>query len=235
MLRISKGTKCVTKRKNVKELMSLIEKNNYIMELVFLIKRDIQRCMSNDEKEKVVEAYLDIAVVSGRVKQDQRVLIKQVISRFDANDYGELLEIIIERKGPYDKDRHLNEIGRECKFFHNDIQGNYNMDVVFYNSDCKYIKGNNTVFLEGNVELHECKNNISNWLPQNEEELNKDKNKKVKGKLEFFNSIHTILEENGRYYLPTFSIEVMAKQKCLNDWGYSFLKILSISDLQSLF
>ena len=161
--------------------------------------------------------------------------IKQIVNSFNANDYGELLEVIIERKGPYDKDRNLIEIGRECKFFHPDIQGKHNMDVVFYGSDCKYIKGDNTVILEGNVELHECKNNIANWLPKSKEDLNLPKNRKVKNKLEFINSIHSILLENGCYNLPTFSIEVEGKQKCLDDWGYSFLRILSINDLQSLF
>ena len=235
MIQISKGRMGVIKRENVNNLISLITLNNYILELIYLMRLEFETCVSEIEKKEVMEVQLDIAVMSGYIKESERPRIREIVNRFDAKDYGELLEVIIEQKGPFDKDRNKNEIGRECKFFHPDIQGRHNMDVVFYSSDCKYIKGNNTVCLEGNVELHECKNNISNWLPKSKEDLNKAKNKKVKDKLEFINSIYAILSEKGRYYLPTFSIEVEAKQKCLDDWGYSFLRILNIMDLQKLF
>ena len=85
------------------------------------------------------------------------------------------------------------------------------------------------------VEFHECKNNVLNWIPANKEWLQETKNsRKFARKLEFLKTVHSI-HSSGNIYIPTLAYDVKGKQACLDEWGYEFIRILNIKDLIKAF
>lgn len=234
MLEIDNKKNKTVKKTCVKELIELIEDKNYILELILRIKiqegmeyRQAKNTKTNRQDEIMRE--IENFEIDYDIEQDAREKFINIFRQLDSKDFGELLEYIIATKGPCELEKEETCFSCESKVYHEQIQSNHNFDVIFYSNKCKRDKRKNHVLLNDVVEFHECKNNIQNWIP-NERKLDTKNNKKAFAKLEFIKDVHNVYEQ-GLFFMPTFAYHVTAKQKCLNEWGLEFIRILGIKDL----
>ena len=218
-------------------LKSLIEKREYILQMFCKIQLVINMMKGQGERnrEQIVKQQIEIFEIEEDITTEEKNEFINIYKRLDEHDCGELLEYLVQTKGPYEMDKEDIKYSIESKVYHQDMESNHNFDVIFYPKNSRINRRTGRVIINDEVEFHECKNNVLNWLPANKERLQETRNfRKVANKLEFCKKVKSI-HKNGTIYIPTLAYNVQGKQACLDEWGYDFIQILNVNDLIKAF
>lgn len=231
-----KTTRSFSDKSYLHELITLIEENNYILKMLCHVKLvlgmvTVQKGQYDVNEKQVLEMQLENYEIEEDMTEEVKEKFKNIYRQLNSHDYGEILEYLVQTKGPYFMEHDFVNYTVQSKVYNENITTNHNFDVIFYLKGSRKNSKNHHIIIEDEAEFHECKNNISNWIPNDKKRLHETRNfKKAVAKLEFCkNTYHASV--NSHVCIPTFTYDVRTKQACLDSWGYDFIKILGIKEL----
>lgn len=213
----------------IKEILEIITQNMSLLLVLSQIDIEIEmrkKQKSKYDKNEITESILADFKLAGEITDEQSNKFLKLWAKAEIeNQLGKLLEEIIAHLGPYNKVDYEYRYSRESVVKETGRDSNF--DVVFYDPGQSTINTEyKTVMLQNGGEFHECKKNVCNVIPCDENLLDI----RFKGKLDFIKEVHD-LSNNGLFYIPTLKYNVRGSEDFLNKNGYEFIEILSINKI----
>lgn len=220
---ISKLTCIIYENINILRMISVIE----------LMSEKDEVSLKQSLEKGMVESILKQSLQSGWIESIEEGLeAVNLYLNLSKENRGLLLENIIFTMGPLDKNLGLNSKLREVNVKETGLQNDF--DVVFFSNSIPHeSKGIYKLKIYGDIEFHECKKNIVNFIPYDSKCHLK---RGVKNKLKYIKKVYD-LKSDGKFYIPTFSGEVDAQIEFLEEYEkgtYSFIEILELDEVINL-
>ena len=210
------------------KLLNIILKNLEVLKVISNLY--IYESGQGKLDSEILDRFIKQGIRAGYIDINEANEFKNLWIKIDDEKIGDVLEQLIANLGPYEN---LNDFDKSMEVKVLETKMDNNFDVVFFDKSfsCGCKKGND-IKIQGDNEFHECKKNVCTYIPINS---NSSLNDKVKRKLVFIKCTYD-LQENGRFFIPTFFPEVGQQREFLKEYKdgiYKFIDILSIEDIYS--
>lgn len=128
------------------------------------ININILRESEDDDTGIITKSVLEDLMLSGDVTEGAANKFMELWLKTSEEKKGDLLEELISQLGPYkfkygnlgySRGSRIYNVGEDKKF-----------DVIFYNKETAILyREKRIVFINGEIEFHECKKNVCNYVP----------------------------------------------------------------------
>ncbi|MFL0194173.1 hypothetical protein ACJDU8_01005 [Clostridium sp. WILCCON 0269] len=220
------------------ELFNLIMQNYNLIGIIVDMISSKRKKMELDENKRYLDVTIEKLVSIFKITHEEASEFKKLWNNFYEKcktgkvETGILLEMVIDKIGPfyYKSYKYINKC-IDAMVYYDD--GEYlmkldgkNFDIVFFDDYC--LKDNDNLVEIKEAEMHECKHDVSSFLP--EENIPP----KTLKKLDFIRKVYnTIDDDTIKFFIPTFMKGTYQEQNILNNKELQFIKIINGNEIIS--